>query len=283
MKCYSTAKGLIPVDEPGRTQLKNLLTGATETMDLDRAALTLATIEFPGLEIDNCLSTLDTFASEIASRTHDSTGRGYVNAVNHFLFDEMGLRGDSDDYYDPYNSCLNQVISRRRGIPITLSVLYIEISRRLEKPVFGIGLPGHFVVQYNDGIYSTFIDPFHQGELLSADQCYDRAQMPIGDPRVLAPVDTRQILFRMINNLRGIYFSRRSYTKALQVMDLLIEVSPLLADLHKQRALLYLQMQQMKSARTDLESYLRLAPEAEDRAEIELQLKTVVRWLASLN
>jgi regulator of sirC expression with transglutaminase-like and TPR domain len=252
-------------------------------MDLDRAALTLATIEFPGLEIDNCLSTLDTFASEIAARTYDSTGRGYVNAVNHFLFDEIGLRGDADDYYDPYNSCLNQVISRRRGIPITLSVLYIEISRRLQKPVFGIGLPGHFVVQYNDGVYSTFIDPFHQGELLSADQCYDRAQMPIGDPRVLAPVDTRQILFRMINNLRGIYFSRRSYTKALQVMDLLIEVSPLLADLHKQRALLYLQMQQMKSARTDLESYLRLAPEAEDRAEIELQLKTVVRWLASLN
>jgi regulator of sirC expression with transglutaminase-like and TPR domain len=279
---YGT-RALFSVDEPGRTQLKNLLMGSSEAMELDRAALTLATIEFPGLAIDNCLSTLDTFAMELEGRTRNANGRGYVDAVNHFLFEEIGIRGDSDDYYDPLNSCLNQVISRRRGIPITLSVLYMEISRRLEQPVFGIGLPGHFVVQYNDGKYSTFIDPFHGGELLSADQCYDRAQMPIGDPRVLAPVDKRQILFRMINNLRGIYFSRRSYAKGLQVMDLLIEITPELAELHKQRALLYLQMQNMKSARKDLESYLRLAPEAEDREEMELQLKSVVRWLASLN
>jgi regulator of sirC expression with transglutaminase-like and TPR domain len=270
------------VDEPGRTQLRNMLAGTGE-MDLDRAALTLATIEFPGLEMENCLSTLDTFASEIGTRARDGHGRDYVDAVNHFLFQEVGLRGNEEDYYDPYNSCLNEVIARRVGIPITLSVLYMEISRRLERPVFGIGLPGHFVVQYNDGQYSTFIDPFHGGELLSADQCYDRAQMAIGDPRVLAPVDNRQILFRMINNLRGIYFSRRKYAKALQVMDLLIDISPRLGDLRKQRAQLYLQMQEMRKARADLEEYLRMSPEAEDKEAIEDQLKSVVRWLASLN
>jgi regulator of sirC expression with transglutaminase-like and TPR domain len=139
------------------------------------------------------------------------------------------------------------------------------------------------VVQYNDGNYSIFIDPFHGGELLSADQCYDRAGMAIADPRVLAPVDKRQILFRMINNLRGIYFSRRAYAKALQVMDLLLNVSPEVADLHKQRALLHLQTREMRAARKDLERYLLLAPDAADRAEMEQQLKAVVRWLASLN
>jgi regulator of sirC expression with transglutaminase-like and TPR domain len=252
-------------------------------MDLDRAALTLATIEFPGLHMDNWLNTLDTFASEIGARAKNGNGRDYVDAVNHFLFSEIGLRGNEDDYYDPYNSCLNEVISRRVGIPITLSVVYMEISRRLNRPVFGIGLPGHFIVQYNDGHYSTFIDPFHGGELLSADQCYDRAQMAIGNPRILAPVDKRQILFRMINNLRGIYFSRRRYAKAMQVMDLLIEVSPQLADLRKQRAQLFLQMQDMRAARADLEEYLRLAPGASDKEQIEAQLKSVVRWLASLN
>jgi regulator of sirC expression with transglutaminase-like and TPR domain len=260
-----------------------MLAGSSTGMDLDRAALTLATIEFPGLEIDNCLHTLDTFAREIGSRARNGNGRDYVDAVNHFLFQEIGLRGNEEDYYDPYNSCLNEVISRRVGIPITLSVLYMEISRRLNRPVFGIGLPGHFVVQYNDGVYSTFIDPFHGGELLSADQCYDRAQMAIGDPRVLMPVDKRQILFRMINNLRGIYFSRRRYAKAMQVMDLLIEVSPQLAELRKQRAQLSLQTQDMRAARADMEAYLRLAPEAQDKAEMEAQLKSVVRWLASLN
>jgi regulator of sirC expression with transglutaminase-like and TPR domain len=271
------------LDEPGRMQLKNLLAGTSGEMDLDRAALTLATIEFPGLEMENCLGTLDAFANEIGLRARGGNGRDYVDAVNHFLFDEMGLRGNEEDYYDPYNSCLNEVISRRVGIPITLSVLYMEISRRLERPVFGIGLPGHFVVQYNDGKYSTFIDPFHGGELLSADQCYDRAQMAIGDPRVLAPVDKRQIIYRMINNLRGIYFSRRRYAKAMQVMDLLIDVSPTLPDLRKQRAQLYLQMQDMRAARGDLETYLRLSPAAEDKETIEAQLKSVVRWLASLN
>jgi regulator of sirC expression with transglutaminase-like and TPR domain len=271
-----------PVDEPGREQLKKMLAGVGE-MDLDRAALTLATIEFPGLEMDNCLRTLDTFASEIGARARGGSGREYVDAVNHFLFREIGIRGNEEDYYDPHNSCLNEVLARRVGIPITLSVLYIEISRRLSRPVFGIGLPGHFVVQYNDGQYSTFIDPFHGGELLSADQCYDRAQMAIGDPRILAPVGNRQILFRMINNLRGIYFSRRKYAKALQVMDLLIEVSPQLAELRKQRAQLHLQTQDMRAARTDLQEYLRLSPDAEDREAIETQLKSVVRWLASLN
>jgi regulator of sirC expression with transglutaminase-like and TPR domain len=271
------------LDEPGRTQLRNLLAGTGGKMDLDYAALTLATIEFPGLEIENCLGTLDTFASEIGSRARNGNGRAYVDAVNHFLFEEIGIRGNEEDYYDPYNSCLNEVISRRVGIPITLSVLYMEISRRLQRPVFGIGLPGHFVVQYNDGRYSTYIDPFHGGELLSADQCFDRAQMPIGDLRILAPVDNRQILFRMINNLRGIYFSRRDYAKALQVMDLLIDVSPDLGELRKQRAQLYLQTQEMRSARADLDEYLRLSPEAPDREAIEGQLKSVVRWLASLN
>jgi regulator of sirC expression with transglutaminase-like and TPR domain len=107
--------------------------------------------------------------------------------------------------------------------------------------------------------------------------------MAIGDPRILAPVDKRQILFRMINNLRGIYFSRRKYAKALQVMDLLIDVSPRLAELRKQRAQLHLQTQDMRQARADLEEYLRLSPNADDKEAIEGQLKSVVRWLASLN
>jgi regulator of sirC expression with transglutaminase-like and TPR domain len=272
-----------PLDEPGRTQLRNMLAGAGGEMDLDRAALTLATIEFPRLATENCLRTLDAFALEIGARASGSYGRHYVDVVNHFLFQEIGLRGNEEDYYDPHNSCLNEVISRRVGIPITLSVLYMEISRRLARPVYGIGLPGHFVVQYNDGRYSTFIDPFHGGELLSADQCYDRAQMTIGDPRVLVPIDKKQILFRMINNLRGIYLSRRRYAKAMQVMDLLVDISPRLGDLRKQRAQLFLQMQDMRGARADLEEYLRLSPDADDKEAIESQLKSVVRWLASLN
>lgn len=261
-----------------------MLAGRPASIDLDRAALTLATIEFPKLDIEACIHTLDVFAGEVDRRTRGAAhGREFISGANDFLFHELGLRGNTEDYYNPHNSCLNEVITRRLGIPITLSVLYMEIARRVDRPVYGIGLPGHFVVKYDDGSYSTFIDPYNGGALLSADQCYDLAQMAIGDPRVLAPVDTRQILFRMINNLRGIYFARRSYTRAMQVMDLLIAATPGIADQYKQRALLYLQLKRMREARRDIEKYLELAPGAEDRTEMEQQLQTVIRWQAALN
>ena len=272
------------VDEPGRTRLANLLAGRDGSLELDEAALVLATIEFPGLDMGPTLHNIDVLAEEVARSTQGaSNGRDFVAGANDFLFHELGLRGNTEDYYDPLNSCLNQVLQRRMGIPITLSVLYIEIARRLNRPIFGIGLPGHFIVQYDDGDYSTFIDPFNGGALLRADQCYDLAQMTVGDPRVLAPVDKRQILFRIVNNLRGIYFSRRSYLKALEVMNLLIDATPALADHYKQRGLLYLQMQRLGAARADLERYLKLAPNAEDRAEMEQQVRALVLWHASLN
>jgi len=272
------------VDEPGRTQLKHLLAGQRSDLTLDRAALVLATIEYPGLPMAASLRTLDVLAEEIRDRTRNAqNGHEFISATNQFLFHEMGFRGNAEDYYNPHNSCLNEVLKQRSGIPISLSVMYLEIARRLERPVFGIGLPGHFLVQYNDGHYATFIDPFQGGVLLSAEECYQMASVKHPDPRVLQPVDNRQILFRMINNLRGIYFSRRLYRKALQVMDLLVDATPELADHYKQRAMLHMQLQQMGAARADLERYLEMVPDAEDRAEREAQIRTAVRWLASLN
>jgi regulator of sirC expression with transglutaminase-like and TPR domain len=253
-------------------------------MTLDRGALTLATIEYPGLELEASLRTLDVLAGEVQGRTLTAqNGYEFIQGANQFLFHEMGFRGNAQDYYNPHNSCLNEVLKERSGIPISLSVIYMEIARRLQRPVFGIALPGHFLVQYNDGQYATFIDPFQAGALLSADDCYQMASLKYPDPRVLEPVDKRHILFRMINNLRGIYSSRRLYRKALQVMDLLVDATPELADHYKQRAMLHTQLQQMGAARADLERYLAMVPDAEDREEREAQLRGAVRWLASLN
>jgi len=272
------------VDEPGRTQLKHLLAGQRSDLSLDRAALTLATVEYPGLAVDACVGALDALAAEVCERTSKAAnGHEFISEANRFLFGEMGFRGNAEDYYNPHNSCLNEVLKQRAGIPISLSVVYLEIARRLKRPVFGIGLPGHFLVQYNDGQYATFIDPFQGGALLNADQCYEMASVKYPDPRVLQPVDNRQILFRMINNLRGIYFSRRLYRKALQIMDLLIDATPELADHYKQRAMLHFQIQQMGAAKADLERYLKMAPDAEDREERKGQLRAAIRWLASLN
>ncbi|MDQ2898421.1 MAG: transglutaminase-like domain-containing protein [Acidobacteriota bacterium] len=264
--------------------LIDLLAGRNENIELDRAALQLASIEFPGLDPDPFLRMLDDYSVGIADRVPDlSNGPKFVAAANRYLFREIGLSGNADDYYHPHNSCLNQVLSEHKGIPITLSLIYIEVARRLAKPVRGIGLPGHFLVRYDDGEYSTFIDPFHGGRLLEDHDCYALAQATVADPRMLAPVSKRQIILRMIHNLRGIYVSQGAYAKELQILDLLVRADPDAAEEYKHRGLAHLRSRQMRAAKADLRRYLQLAPDAPDRGEIERQVRAIARWLATMN
>jgi regulator of sirC expression with transglutaminase-like and TPR domain len=264
--------------------LKELLAGRDDSMELDEAALNLATVEFPQLDFHPSLNALDRFAYEIASRCSDlSDGQEFVRVANAYLFEDVGLRGNSDDYYNPHNSCLNEVLAGRLGIPITLSLIYMEIGRRLAKRVVGIGLPRHFVIQYDDGDYSTYIDPFHGGAILGRQDCYRLAQVEDENPKLFTPACKRQIVMRMINNLRGIYFSRRSYEKAQEILNVLIEANPDSAEEYKQRGLVRLQMRQLIAGKGDLQKYLELNPEAEDKEEIQGQLQAVGKWLAALN
>jgi len=270
-------------------RLLDLLAGRGDSLELDRAALELARIEYPDLDIEPSVALLDSHAIELAARLGRSSGQlAYVEAANQYLFGELGFTGNSRDYYDPRNSCLNEVLTARTGIPITLAVVYLEIARRLAQPVYGIGLPGHFLVQYRDADSSVFIDVFHGGSLLTAGECFDLAAQVTGaeiprDPKLLRPVDKRQIVMRMLNNLRGVYLFRRSYGKALQTLNLLLAADPNAAEEYKQRGIVHLQMRNVSAARADLETYWRLAPEAEDRAEIEKHLRSVRHYLAGLN
>jgi regulator of sirC expression with transglutaminase-like and TPR domain len=250
-------------------QLAALLAGRAPDLHLDEAALLLAEIEYPGLDSGPFLEVLDAYAVELGGRLRDPSGETFVAEANRLLFDELGFKGNADDYYNPANSCLNEVLSSKTGIPITLSVVYLEVARRLAKPVFGIGQPGHFIVQYDDGVYSTYIDPFHRGRLLeSADA---------------ARVDNRQIVARMINNLRDIYFSRQAHRKMVQILNLVLEADPASAEEYKQRGVAYLQLEQIRSAKADFERYLELAPEAADREAVGKQITSLKRWLAGMN
>ena len=167
-------------------------------------------------------------------------------------------------------------------------MVYLEIGRRLARPVYGIGLPGHFLVEYRDADFAAFIDVFHGGRLLTKPECFDLAREAAGvplsdDPRMLGPASQRQILMRMLNNLRGVYLQRRAYGKALQTLNLLVTADPASAEEYKQRGLVHLQLQNPAAARSDLETYLRLAPEAAGRAEIEERLRALRRHQAGLN
>ena len=272
------------VKEPEVQSLLDLLGRRPSRIELDRAALEIARIEYPDLDAGLCITQLDHHALAVAERARDlSDGRSFVEAANEYLFVEAGFRGNDEDYYNPENSCLNRVLETKRGIPITLSVIYMEIARRLSKTVSGVGLPGHFVIRYDDPEYSAVIDPYHGGAILDAAQCCQLAQVESLDHGMLDPVDRRHIAMRMINNLRGIYFARREPAKALQVLDLLIAAVPDSADEHKQRAVALLQQHRMREALGAFKRYLELSPEAPDRERIDEQIHNIAFWIASRN
>ena len=269
--------------------LLDLLAGRREDIDLDRAALELAAVEYPGLNPAPFLGLLDSYAAELRARLGPrASGSDFVMETSHYLFEELGFRGNTLNYYDVRNSCLNDVLTTRLGIPITLSLVYIEIARRLNRPVQGVGMPGHFLVRYDDGSFSTFIDPFHGGTLLTAAACFELSRQVTGvdldrDPALLAPSGKRQIAIRMTANLRGVYFRLQAHGKLLRLLDVLIAANPNSAEEYKQRGMVQVRRREMNAARADFEHYLRLAPDAHDREEIEKELRRLREYLVRLN
>jgi regulator of sirC expression with transglutaminase-like and TPR domain len=268
--------------------LLSILRGDVTPGRLDYGAMEIAAIEFPGIEPEPYVAMLDNHAQTLGSRVGpEAPGEDFVTAAGEYFFGEVGLAGDPE-YQDPRNSCLNEVLTRRLGIPISLSLVYLEVARRLQRPVRGIGLPGHFVVKYDDGRYSTFIDPFGGGTLMGAMECFELASKATDtkvpyDPAFLAPVNESQIFRRMLNNLRWVYLQRQEYGKALQVLDLLLRAFPDAADEHKQRAVVRWQLSNASGARADFERYLALAGDPPDRQEVEELLMDLRKYLAALN
>lgn len=256
---------------------------------LDVAALELAAIEFPGLEVDSCLFRLENVAEQIRPHIKEnSSGLDFVRAINEVLFDILQFRGNEEEYYDPRNCCLNAVLTRRLGIPITLSVVYMEVARRLDRSVYGVGLPGHFIVAYEDRNSRYWIDAFHGGRILTFRDCCALAKQTAGvdlrsNPAVLAPVNNRQILVRMLSNLKAIYLRGEAFDKARQVLDLLIDAMPEYAEEYRHRGIVHMRQLNHRAAKEDLETYLRLEPDAPEREQVQKQLLLIERWRAGMN
>jgi len=251
---------------------------------MDRAALDVAAIHYPGLEPEPFLDQLNDLASRLGDRLRNfNDGRDFVEKAQSYLFGDLGFHGNDIDYADPRNSCLNQVLERRTGIPIALSVMYMEIARRLHMPVYGIGLPRHFVLQFDDGNYSTYIDPFHGGRAITATECYELAGATVPDPGLLQRVTKKYIAMRMLRNLSEVYLRAGDYQRAVTSIDLLLEGAPDAATFYRQRGFAQVKLQHFQAARKDLEKYLNLEPAAADREDILRQIQAIHRWLAQVN
>ena len=256
---------------------------------LAEASLILACEEYPQLEISPYLDMLDKMAEAAAQKLSPSDSpMETTRKINSVLFEDFEFRGATGDYYDPRNSFFNDVLDRRIGIPITLSTVYMEVARRLNFPIVGVGMPGHFIVKYSDRSEEFFLDPFNRGEILTRDDCRNRIYEQYGDAvefheRMLGRVTHRQILWRMLNNLKEIYLKAHAFDKGLAIVDMILMVDPEEIPQFRDRGLLRLQLRQFGGAIRDLEHYVKSSPNAPDREEIENHLKDLRRIRASMN
>ena len=250
-------------------------------IDLGRAALAIARQEYPDLNIEDCLSQLDVLGRAVELRLGDEKNPYRIMAaLNTVLFKELGFEGNRAEYYDPQNSFLNDVITRKRGIPISLSVLYMEVARRVGLSLAGVGFPGHFLVKYQAGDIEIIIDVFNKGEILAREDLDQLLlQLYRGEvsyqPDFVAALGKRDILRRMLNNLKLIYLGKGEPLKALSVLDQLLILDPSSTNEIRDRGLLYIKLECYAQALDDLETYLRLAPGGDDAAMIKAQIESV--------
>lgn len=275
--------------EEARAQFSKLIARDEADLELDRATLLIAAEEYPHLEIETCLHQLDAFAEAARARDDfyaDPLWR--VLRMNELLFEKLGFHGNSETYYDIRNSFLNDVIDRRTGIPITLSVIYLEVARRISLKLAGVGMPGHFIVKYSDERGDIIIAPFHNGRILTEGQCREMiAEMYNGEMKFrlafLQATPRKQILARILQNLKGIYARAMDHPKTLGAINRVLLINPESATEIRDRGLVYFALKRYVQARTDLEEYLRLIPAAEDADEIKKRLSQLQQCQAQLN
>jgi regulator of sirC expression with transglutaminase-like and TPR domain len=272
-----------------RQTFEQIVTLPDLAIPLAEAALLMACEEYPQLTLRPYLNFLDQAASRVRKRLGQRPDPDQtIDGLNRVVFDEYGFSGNSDDYYDPRNSFLNEVIERRRGIPIALSTLYMAVASRLDFRIEGIGIPGHFVVRHRWPEGEIFLDPFNRGERMSREAVRTLARSHLGEDAVNADVDPwlrrathRQILSRMLNNLRMIYLRGREIDKALSMMDLMVITDPQAVDLYRQRGLLRAQTRQFRGAAADLRHYL--GQRIEDDSRRQEAVRALARIRGMLN
>ncbi len=262
-----------------------------EGVSLSRLAILVARGEYPTLEVDDVVTEL----AAIAARIDAHLGRGAsdgqkIEALNHHLFEKLAFTGDDVTYGDPRNAYLNEVMARRTGLPITLSILYIDVASRLGLRMVGVGLPGHFIVRYagHSAAAEIFVDPFHQGRVLTKTECVAMVQrlsggrLPWHDD-YLKNADNRYLITRLLNNLKGCYARAADARRALRVQNYLLVLHPEAAHELRDRGVILAQLQSYRGALEDLERYLRMAPGAPDTERVQELVRELRGRVASLS
>lgn len=253
-----------------RERFAALASAPESELDLATGALLIAAEEYPQLQLGPYLRQLDLLAERVHDRLGDETAPLIIfQELNRVLFEEEGFRGNIEAYYDVRNSFLNDVLDRRLGIPITLSVVYLEVGWRLGLPLVGVGFPGHFLVRYEGEALRILVDPFECGRIRFEDQAQELLDRVYGgmvrmQPEYLRSVGKKDILVRLLMNLKGIYLNARDDRRALSVIDRILLLRPGAAGEMRDRGLLLARIGRVEEAIAELERYLDASPGAPD-------------------
>ena len=263
-------------------------------VNIPRAALAFArSIAYPGLELESYLARIENLVS-LARRAVPlhAAMEDRVDTLSDFLFNEMGFRGNHEEYFDPRNSYLNEVLDRRLGIPISLSVLWVAIAQKLNLPAYGVGLPGHFIVGIavpeTPDHSQILIDPFNAGLRLSLSDCDRLVREKTGykgsfQPKWLSPTTPVDLLTRMLNNLCHAYVQREDWSSAIPVIQHLLLAQPDSQEHLRDLGYVHLYAGSMRLSARYLEEYLRRAPDAPDFETVRTSLQIVAGRLALWN
>jgi regulator of sirC expression with transglutaminase-like and TPR domain len=273
--------------EQARARFAELAAGPESGIRLAEGAILIAAEEGVGMDPAPLLGELD----RLAAAARPAIGRvravrARVEALARFLYEETGFHGNESDYYDPANSFLDRVLERRMGIPITLATVWIEVGARLELPLEGVGFPGHFLVRA-PASSPVLVDPF-TGAMVDAAWCETRLKALLGPKAVLEPhflraATPRQMLARMLANLKQIYSHRQDYARALACSERILLLAPDSPLELRDRGLLYEALECFGPALADLERFLVLAPEDESAAAVREQLPSLRAKLPRLH
>jgi regulator of sirC expression with transglutaminase-like and TPR domain len=248
-------------------------------VDLARAALLIAAEEYPQLVPEPYLQRLDLFAERTRDRlSEESAPLLVLQELARVLFVDEKLRGNAEAYYDPRNSFLNDVLDRRLGIPLTLSIIYLEVGWRLGLPLHGVNFPGHFLVRFEGEALRLLVDPFLGGLIRFEDEAQDLLDRVYGgdikmQPSYLRPAGRKDILVRLLANLKGVYLNQRDDVRAVAAMERILLIVPDAAEELRDRGFALARLGRDDEAATDLRRYLELAPEAPDRAGVHLLIE----------
>jgi len=269
------------LDSPARVQFGRIAALADARIDLAEAALWIAAEEYPELDVPACLARLDDLASAVASRvTRAPSALECVERLNDFLYRECRFRGNREDYYDARNSFLNDVLERRTGIPITLAIVWVAVAGRLGVPARGVGFPGHFLVRAG-GVEEILVDPF-AGTIVTRSDCEARLRAAAGadvplDPSLLEPTPPRQVLARVLRNLKQIWLAREDWQRALDCTERILMLAPEAPLELRDRGLIFARLECFSAAEADLRKFLALAPGDPGAEAVRAQLVELAR------